>query len=29
MAQNDVLTPEDVKDLAPLYEDVVLALKQV
>lgn len=29
MAQNDVLTPEDVKELAPLYEDVVLALKQV
>jgi FeS assembly SUF system protein len=29
MAQNDVLTPQDVKDLAPLYEDVVLALKQV
>ena len=26
---NDVLTPEDVKALAPLYEDVVLALKQV
>lgn len=29
MEQNDVLTPQDVKDLAPLYEDVVLALKQV
>ena len=29
MAQNDVLTPQDVKDLAPLYEDVVTALKQV
>ena len=29
MAQDDVLTPQDVKDLAPLYEDVVLALKQV
>jgi Predicted metal-sulfur cluster biosynthetic enzyme len=29
MAQNDVLTPQDVKELAPLYEDVVLALKQV
>ena len=25
----DVLTPDDVKDLAPLYENVVLALKQV
>ncbi len=25
----EVLTPEDVKALAPLYEDVVLALKQV
>ena len=29
MAQDKVLTPEDVKELAPLYEDVVLALKQV
>ena len=29
MAQDDVLTPQDVKDLAPLYEDVVTALKQV
>ena len=29
MAQDDVLTPQDVKDLAPLYEDVVLAIKQV
>ena len=29
MAQDDVLTPQDVKELAPLYEDVVLALKQV
>jgi len=28
MADN-VLTPEDVKELAPLYEAVVLALKQV
>ncbi len=27
--KNDVLTPEDVKALAPLYESVVLALKQV
>ena len=26
---NEVLTPEDVKELAPLYEAVVLALKQV
>lgn len=26
---SDILTPEDVKALAPLYEDVVLALKQV
>ncbi len=26
---SEVLTPEDVKALAPLYEDVVLALKQV
>ena len=29
MEQEEVLTPEDVKELAPLYEDVVLALKQV
>ena len=29
MEENEVLTPEDVKALAPLYEDVVLALKQV
>ncbi len=27
--KNEVLTPEDVKALAPLYENVVLALKQV
>lgn len=27
--ENEVLTPEDVKALAPLYEDVVLAIKQV
>lgn len=27
--KNGVLTPEDVKELAPLYESVVLALKQV
>lgn len=26
---DEVLTPEDVKELAPLYEAVVLALKQV
>ncbi|MBQ0119833.1 MAG: DUF59 domain-containing protein [Bacteroidales bacterium] len=29
MQNNDILTPEDVKELAPLYEDVVLAIKQV
>ena len=29
MDSKEVLTPEDVKELAPLYEDVVLALKQV
>ena len=30
MAENqEILTAEDVKALAPLYEDVVLALKQV
>ena len=29
MEQEEVLTPEDVKELAPLYENVVLALKQV
>jgi FeS assembly SUF system protein len=29
MAQEEVLTPQDVKELAPLYENVVLALKQV
>lgn len=27
--ENEILTPEDVKALAPLYEDVVLAIKQV
>lgn len=27
--ENEVLTTEDVKALAPLYEDVVLAIKQV
>jgi len=26
---SEVLTSEDVKELAPLYEDVILALKQV
>ena len=26
---NEVLTQEDVKALAPLYEDVILAIKQV
>ena len=26
---NEILTAEDVKELAPLYEDVILALKQV
>ncbi len=29
MEENEVLTPEDVKELAPLYEDVILAIKQV
>ena len=29
MENNEVLTPKDVKDLAPLYENVILALKQV
>lgn len=29
MNQEDVLTPQDVKELAPLYEDVVRAIKQV
>jgi len=27
--ENEVLTQEDVKALAPLYEDVILAIKQV
>ena len=27
--QNEILTPEDVKELAPLYDAVILALKQV
>ncbi len=26
---NEILTPEDVKELSPLYDAVVLALKQV
>lgn len=30
MSENkEILTAEDVKELAPLYEDVVLAIKQV
>ena len=29
MEDKEILTPEDVKELTPLYEDVVLALKQV
>ena len=29
MEQEEVLTPEDVKELAPLYENVELARKQV
>jgi len=29
MAEQEVLSAEDVKELAPLYEAVVLALKQV
>ena len=29
MNENEILTPEDVKALAPLYEDVILSLKQV
>jgi FeS assembly SUF system protein len=29
MAQDEVLTPQDVKDLAPLYENVITAIKQV
>lgn len=27
--RNEALTPEDVKELAPLYDAVILALKQV
>jgi FeS assembly SUF system protein len=29
MSDKEALTPEDVKALAPLYDDVILALKQV
>lgn len=29
MNQDEMLTPQDVKELAPLYEDVVRAIKQV
>ena len=29
MSEKEVLTPEDVKELAPLYDDVILSLKQV
>lgn len=29
MSENSVLTAEDVKELAPLYDAVILALKQV
>ena len=29
MKETEVLTPDDVRELAPLYEAVVLALKQV
>lgn len=29
METDNILTPEDVKELAPLYEDVILAIKQV
>ena len=29
MSDNNILTAEDVKELAPLYDVVVLALKQV
>ena len=29
MSDENVLTPEDVKALAPLYDDVILSLKQV
>lgn len=29
MEEKEVLTAEDVRELAPLYEDVILAIKQV
>lgn len=29
MEENEVLTARDVKDLTPLYEDVITAIKQV
>ena len=29
MSDENVLTPDDVKALAPLYDDVILSLKQV
>ena len=29
MSDDKVLTPEDVRGLAPLYDDVILSLKQV
>lgn len=29
MEENEVLTAQDVKDLTPLYEDVITAIKQV
>ena len=29
MEEKEILTPEDVKELSPLYDAVVLALKQV
>lgn len=29
MSDKEILTPEDVKALAPLYDDVILSLKQV
>ena len=27
--EEEILTPEDVRELSPLYEDVILAIKQV
>ena len=29
MEENEILTPDDVRELTPLYEDVILAIKQV